>query len=367
MLIAQPMAFPVYVDNKESFGANYNRRYPSPPLDDFVPNRWAEWKESIRERESIPRPEHAQHQYRHRTVSQAVPGTPYYQTPYYQTQAQQEDYYPRSRLESVPVPEWVRNGKGPVPKVGPKPPSRPPSRKGDESEHYRQETNYHPTTSEMRTRARANSSAAFYAQRLPPDQDTRKAHKLIQYGSKRLIRYDMRLPYTSVKKTTDTGHPTYLKYSDLTSAAFEPYCKEAFIRTSAIRDLSFKVVAKNGECIIIQDVLDAIQRSLCGKIDVKRYMLDSINPKVYKATTTAFEKRIELYADRVDMNLVRQGGLQNVDQLGENYMFIGLAPLRTNDDRNWWMLYVDVEDESEPKPEVKPTSRLKKLFSTSKP
>lgn len=155
----------------------------------------------------------------------------------------------------------------------------------------------------------------------------------------------MRLPYTSVKKTTDTGHPTYLKYSDLTSAAFEPYCKEAFIRTSAIRDLSFKVVAKNGECIIIQDVLDAIQRSLCGKIDVKRYMLDSINPKVYKTTTTAFEKRIELYADRVDMNLVRQGGLQNVDQLGENYMFIGLAPLRTNDDRNWWMLYVDVEDE----------------------
>ena len=36
MLIAQPMAFPVYVDNKESFGANYNRRYPSPPLDDCM-------------------------------------------------------------------------------------------------------------------------------------------------------------------------------------------------------------------------------------------------------------------------------------------------------------------------------------------
>ena len=156
----------------------------------------------------------------------------------------------------------------------------------------------------------------------------------------------MRLPYASEKEVTDIGYPTYPNNTDLNSSAFEPTCKEAYICVPEIRDLSFKVTAKDGKSILVKDVLDAIERFLCWKIDVERYMGDMIDPVIREKLTTAAEKRIELYARGGNSNRVSHKGWKLVDRLGEDYLFAGLSPLyKTSDGKDWWTLHVNREAE----------------------
>ena len=119
----------------------------------------------------MPMPVYDPH--RHRTVSQAVPGpgpSTRARTLSHSTHAwAQEDIHSRALLASEPVPEWVRNGKGPIPKGGLRPSNRPPSRKSLESDRRRQE-NHHPTNTETSGRNRTLSSSAHHTHSPAPDQ-----------------------------------------------------------------------------------------------------------------------------------------------------------------------------------------------------
>ncbi|THH09677.1 hypothetical protein EW145_g1850 [Phellinidium pouzarii] len=167
---------------------------------------------------------------------------------------------------------------------------------------------------------------------------------LLAKGSPSLVRFDLRLPYTSSKKCARGVLWTHLSHDDLRQPACHPLRTRMRIYTHACPNwvVEARAPSRTRSYVTVEDVLSAVDDAFNLAIDHQRWARDSVNPEHQERVNKAFSRRLARL-DSMELaspESARAFGILRVDYLGSQYYFHGLSVTYSGDNSEWWMMEI---------------------------